>query len=54
MGGLFIAVVMVFPNGLAGLCESHVPDLAGERAASGRAATPRRRDRSRRRRQPQT
>lgn len=33
MGGLFIAVVMLFPNGLAGLYESHVRPRLSRRAA---------------------
>ena len=33
MGGLFIAVVMLFPNGLAGLYESHVKPRLSRRAA---------------------
>lgn len=37
MGGLFIAVVMLFPNGLAGLYDSHVkPWLAKRRAVAQR------------------
>jgi urea transport system permease protein len=37
MGGLFILVVMLFPNGLAGLMDSHVrPWLARRRAARSR------------------
>lgn len=40
MGGLFIAVVMLFPNGLAGLYDSHVkPWLAKRRGAMARRST---------------
>jgi urea transport system permease protein len=39
MGGLFIAVVMAFPNGLAGLWESHIqPWLAKRKAKTAIAA----------------
>ena len=41
MGGLFIAVVMAFPNGLAGLWESHIqPWLAKRKAKKAAPAAP--------------
>ncbi|HKO88904.1 MAG TPA: urea ABC transporter permease subunit UrtC [Burkholderiales bacterium] len=41
MGGLFIAVVMAFPNGLAGLWESHIqPWLAKRKAKTTLPASP--------------
>lgn len=40
MGGLFIAVVMAFPNGLAGLFRDHIEPLAGRAFAGLRANRP--------------
>jgi len=39
MGGLFIAVVMLFPNGLAGLVEKYMPYLKAKWLTSRAAAT---------------
>ena len=40
MGGLFIAVVMAFPNGLAGLYARHVRPRLSRRAPAARVAAP--------------
>jgi urea transport system permease protein len=41
MGGLFIAVVMLFPNGLAGIYTSHIkPKLAAWKARRDSARLP--------------